>query len=129
MWKLNGKSRVNDIQSRLEYYKNLYEIERKKNESQVKEIVRINKDFEDYRAAEKEKNNILINDSKEKENSNFKLKNDIKSLADANKNFIIEINALNNIIEMLYKQQEIMSFELSFYKNELHLTYELIHLK
>ena len=123
MRKLNGKSKLNEAQSRLEYYKNLFEKERKKNDNLIKEIAILKKEYDDFRELEKEKNNLLINDSTQKENSNFNLKIDIKSLSEANKNYLIEINTLNNIIEQLYKKLEIMSIELNFYKNELHIVY------
>ena len=122
MLKLIGKNKSNDNQSRQEYFKNLYEQERKKNEIIEKEISKLKKEYENYKSTEKEKSCVLIQDAHNKESSNFKLKIDIKSLAEANKNAIIELNALNNIIEQLYKQQEIMSIELSFYKNELEIT-------
>lgn len=123
MRKLNGKSKLNEAQSRMEYYKNLFEKERKKNDNLIKEIAILKKEYDDFRELEKEKNNLLINDSTQKENSNFNLKIDIKSLSEANKNYLIEINTLNNIIEQLYKKLEIMSIELNFYKNELHIVY------
>ena len=123
MRKLNGKSKLNEAQSRMEYYKNLFEKERKKNDNLIKEIAILKKEYYDFRELEKEKNNLLINDSTQKENSNFNLKIDIKSLSEANKNYLIEINTLNNIIEQLYKKLEIMSIELNFYKNELHIVY------
>ena len=121
MLKINGKNKSNDNQSRQEYFKNLYDQEKKKNEIFEKEISKLKKEFDNYKSTEKEKNSVLIQDTHNKESSNFKLKIDIKSLAEANKNAIIELNALNNIIEQLYKQQEIMSIELSFYKNELEI--------
>ena len=123
MRKLNGKSKLNEAQSRMEYYKNLFEKERKKNDNLIKEIAILKKEYDDFRELEKEKNNLLINDSTQKENSNFNLKIDIKSLSEANKNYLIEINTLNNIIEQLSKKLEIMSIELNFYKNELHIVY------
>jgi hypothetical protein len=122
MFKLKGKSNLKDeSKSKVEYYKNLYESEKKKNENIEKELLKIKKEFEDYREIEKEKNNILIQDTTSKENANLKLKSDLKSLSEANKNFLIEINSLNNIIDQLYKQQDLMSIELRFYKNEFEL--------
>jgi hypothetical protein len=122
MFKLKGKSNLKEeSKSKVEYYKNLFENEKKKNEFIEKELLKVKKEFEDYREIEKEKNNILIQDSTSKENANFKLKSDLKSLSEANKNFLIEINSLNNIIDQLYKQQDLMSIELRFYKNEYEL--------
>jgi DNA gyrase/topoisomerase IV subunit A len=121
--KLNSKAKAShEIQSKMEYYKHLYEKERKKNEAIEKEVLKIKKEFEEFRETEITKSQVLLGETSNKETANIKLKVDIKYLAESNKNYIAEINALNGIIDQLYKQKDIMSVEHRFYKNEIDIT-------
>lgn len=100
----------------------LYEKEKTKQTSLQKEIFKLKKEYEEFRETEKQKCQVLQGESAAKETENTKLKVDIKFLSEANKNYLAEINALNTIIDQLYKQNDIMAVELRYFRNELDLT-------
>ena len=105
--------------SKLEFYKfqtsSLKEEVLKLKESLAIKETKHNSELE----IEREKNTILARENEEKSKRIDKLCLDIKNLAEANKNLLIEIQTLNSIIDKYTFEKQMSEFEKEYYKKEI----------
>jgi hypothetical protein len=71
---------------------------------------------------EKSKVDILRRESEQSEKSLERANSDLKKANESNKNLLIELKSLNNIIDEFNKQREFNLLETSFFKSELDVS-------
>lgn len=104
--------------NKLEYYTHAYKDLRKKYNEVLEEKVKIEQETEERLNLEKKKIEISIEELKSNDDKIDRYNRDIKSLAESNKNLLIEIKSLNNILDEVNKHKETLILENSYFRNE-----------
>lgn len=109
-------------QSKLEYYQNAYKELKNKYNTLMEEKMKLEEDFNSRMDLEKEKLDIIKSEAEKHDKKLHRTGEDLKTLSESNKNLIIEIRSLNNILDETSRQREAALMELNFYKNECEST-------
>ena len=113
---------INNISNRVTYYRNIYEVEKKKLSDLKQEKVLNEKNLKSKHDQEKEKVTVLNRLISTKDDLIEKLNCDIKNISTSNKNLLEEVVFYSNHVDFINNQREISQLELNYYKNELDLT-------
>jgi hypothetical protein len=108
--------------NKLEYYQNAYKELRKKYNDLNEEKLKLENTFNSKLDLEKEKLKVIVKENEENGKKINKYSEDIKQLSEVNKNMIIEVRSINNLLDEAHKVREVQLMELNFYKMELTLT-------